>query len=300
MKPGLGNFLKECESLLKPLFGDDAEREARVLVSSILNVTPTALYLENFAESISNENKKKIMRACQRRSEGEPLQYLTGKAFFYREKFEVGPGVLIPRHDTELLVDDLLYRIKDEAGEELNLLEFCTGSGAISLSLLNNLKKQKKKVFITATDISEDALAYAKKNAESYKLEDKVLFIKHDLLSGDFSALQKHGKGKNFDMIYANPPYIASSVINTLHSQVKSHEPLLALDGGADGLDFYPALSEAGRMLLKAGGFLALEIGYDQADTVMKILKNSKAYKQIEVHKDLGGNPRMVSAVRGK
>ena len=203
--------------------------------------------------------------------------------------FEVNESVLIPRQDTESLVELALEKAKEKK-RSLSVLDMCCGSGAIAVSVAHFLPKAK----VTACDISADALEVAKRNAEKNGVAGRIEFLQSDLFS-----VQKKKKTvpikETFDMILSNPPYIPTAVIGTLQREICEHEPLGALDGGEDGLDFYRRIVKDARANLKKDGLLMMEIGSDQAEAVTALLEAEDAYEEIEVHRDLAGLDRIVA-----
>ena len=230
-------------------------------------------------------------KLISRRAGSEPLQYITGTAPFMGSLFSVRPGVLIPRFDTETLVEEALKRAKPG----MRVLDLCTGSGCILLSIL----KEGTDLAGTGTDISTDALALAEENA-------RALGISAGFLAGDlFEALAqdfhpKYNKkdyscaAERFDLIVSNPPYIPSGEIGGLMKEVAGFEPHTALDGGEDGLCFYKRIVPEARDHLKAGGFLLVEHGADQGEAVSELFAQH-GYLAIETIKDLGGNDRVTA-----
>ncbi|MDE5884565.1 MAG: peptide chain release factor N(5)-glutamine methyltransferase [Oscillospiraceae bacterium] len=229
---------------------------------------------------ISPEQHQKINSMIQRRISGEPLQYILGEWEFYGMKCFVGKGVLIPRPDTECLID--LIAQKFRRSEKLNILDLCTGSGCIALAL--------KKIFpdaeITGMDCSPEALAYAEKNKNYHGLD--VQFIRGDVLNTTFAE-----NFDVFDLIVSNPPYLTSQEMQTLQTEV-SHEPATALHGGSDGLDFYRNMTKIWRTALKSGGMLLYEIGEQQGKAVSEILA-SQNFRNIQITQDLAHRDRIVS-----
>lgn len=254
-------------------------------------VTETVIFLETITgidrkfflksedSNFSEEAFVKLKTFIERRKTGEPVQYIVGKADFYGLEFYVKKGVLIPRFDTENLVEKVLSFAKE--GDRV--LDVCTGSGCILLSVMKN----RNNIDGIGCDISDEALEVAKTNAERFSLP--AVFVKSDL----FDEIEGE-----FDIIVSNPPYIVRDVVNTLESQVKDFEPKSALDGGEDGLDFYRKIAKEAKGYLKQGGLLLFEIGFDQGKSVPEILF-AEGYEKITVDKDLSGLDRVVSAVYG-
>ncbi|MBQ9736873.1 MAG: peptide chain release factor N(5)-glutamine methyltransferase [Clostridia bacterium] len=220
-------------------------------------------------------------QAIRRVELGEPVQYVTGNCEFMSLNFEVNSATLIPRSDTEILVETVIEHCKDK--KDINILEIGSGSGCIAVSLAKFLPNAN----VVSVDISSDALNVAQRNAASNGVEDRVKFIKHDILTG-FPTPRMI-----WDVIVSNPPYIPSGDIDGLDKKVKFFEPLSALDGGADGLDFYRFISKSAS--LSKGGVLAFEVGINQAKAVADML--SERFCDIKIAKDLSGIDRVVLGI---
>ena len=216
-----------------------------------------------------------------------PLAQILGRQSFYGLDFFVNEDVLIPRADTECLVDLVLEDYADlakQAGSSsLNILDLCTGSGCIGISVAKHLPYQE----LLLVDLSEKALAMAKKNAEKH-LGENVTLLQSDLLTGV--------RGKKFSLLLSNPPYIVSKVIPGLDREVSEYEPKMALDGGEDGLVFYRRIAKEAKAVLLPGARLYLEIGYDQGESVKDIFQK-EGYEAVEVFPDLAGNPRVLRGI---
>jgi release factor-specific protein-(glutamine-N5) methyltransferase len=226
-------------------------------------------------KEINIEQYRKIKAVTAERKKGRPLWYILGYTDFYGIRMQIAEGALIPRPETELLCEKAIGILNEkDGGAGQSVLDLCTGSGCIALAIAKNTAAR-----ITAADIGEAALAVAKKN-----LEGKALVVQSDM----FAALD----GKKFDMIICNPPYIETAAIAALDKEIKEFEPLTALDGGADGLDFYRKLALCAHEHMNAGGTLLLEIGAGQAGAVTELLKNN--FTDIRVYKDLNGTDRIV------
>lgn len=217
-----------------------------------------------------------------RRSARVPLQQILGSQEFMGLTFRVTPDVLIPRQDTETLVEQVLQEQKDP---DIRLLDLCTGSGCIAISLAVKGGYES----VTATDLSEEALKVAERNAKTH--QKKIIFRQGDL----FSALPRTEAG-TFDIITSNPPYIPTAVIATLEPEVREHEPMMALDGTEDGLRFYRQIAQEAGTWLKPGGAIYLEIGYDQGEAVSGLLREA-GFDKVRVVKDLPGKDRVVCGV---
>lgn len=247
--------------------------DALLLLQFVCGITRAHYYAVR-EDRMPEEEFDRYMELIQRRSARIPLQQLTGEQQFMGLPFHVSEDVLTPRQDTEILVEEALKRVRPGA----RILDLCTGSGCILISLL----KLGPDLEGTGSDLSEKALEIAAENAEMNKVE--VSFVQSDL----FFRIPG-----TFDMIVSNPPYIVSAVISSLMEEVRDHEPLMALDGGTDGLDFYRRIVPESVDHLNPGGWLIVEIGYDQGDLVRSIFVDHQ-YKDVDVIRDLGGNDRVV------
>ena len=257
------------------------ESETDRLICECLNCNRTQLKLKSF---ITKEEHKKILAVAEKRSKHIPLNKIFNKANFFGYDFYIDKNVLAPRQETELLVEEILKEIKDKNQEKLKILDLCTGSGCIAIVLA---KKCTAKIF--ASDVSEAALKIAKKNAENFDV--KIKFINSDLF--------KNIKRTKFDIIVSNPPYIKSKEILALDDEVKKYDPIISLDGGEDGLYFYKEIIKHSPDFLKKNGRIFFEIGFDQANSVKKLLQNN--FENITIRKDYGGKDRIVVAtIKGK
>lgn len=266
----------------------DGKRDAETLLLHMENADRTFLYVHRY-DATDEYRAEAYFRFIDRRAEGEPLQYILGSQEFMGLSFEVNPSVLIPRQDTETLVELAVSRAAEKK-KSLSVLDMCCGSGAIAVSMAHFLPKAK----VTACDISPEALEVARRNAEKNGLGGRIEFLESDLFYVTKRKKKIHMKD-TFDMILSNPPYIPTEVIGTLQTEVKDHEPLTALDGGADGLDFYRRIAEEAAESLKKDGLMLLEIGSDQAEAVTSLLRDAGYYGEIEVTRDLAGLQRVVS-----
>lgn len=269
----------------------DAKIDAEELFCFLTGMDKVTLFLKA-NEEVDPETEEKYLALIARRAERIPLQHITGEQEFMGHKFKVSPDVLIPRQDTETLVEEAARAIQNTPKEKLTFMEklrgakewevldLCCGSGAIGISLA----KICSNIRVTASDISAAAIKVASENAAA--LRTKVKFVEGDMF--------KPHEGKKFDMIVSNPPYIRSAMIEILQEEVKSHEPRGALDGGRDGLDFYRVIVDQAADYLKPDGFLMLEIGHDQGEDLRKMLKDDGRYTPAEVIKDLPGKDRVV------
>ena len=269
----------------------DAKRDAETLLLYLEKADRTFLYVHR-NDATDEYRADAYFGLIDRRAAGEPLQYILGSQEFMGLNFAVNPSVLIPRQDTETLVE-LALRRAGEKKRSLSILDMCCGSGAIAVSMAHFLPKAK----ITACDISPEALEVARGNAARNGLNGRIEFRESDLFF--MTKRKKTVRIKDsFDMILSNPPYIPTQDIDTLQTEVRDHEPIKALDGGSDGLDFYRRIAEDAFGSLKKDGLMFLEIGCDQAEAVTSLLSGAGYYSEIEVHKDLTGLDRVISCRR--
>ena len=258
----------------------DPIMKSRILLANILKVTKEYLVI-NSEQEISIETINKFNEGINKLIKGEPLQYITQHQEFMRLDFYVDENVLIPRQDTEILVEEVINSC--DKNKDYKILDLCTGSGAIGVSLAKYIQNS----YLTCTDISSIALEIAKKNAKENNIEN-IEFIQSDMFENI---------NKKFDIIVSNPPYIAKSVIKTLDKEVQK-EPSIALDGGIDGLDFYKIIANNAHTYLQKNGLIFLEIGYDQKEEVSNILETARKYTDIYSKKDLYDNDRIVVATK--
>lgn len=259
----------------------EAQLDARLLLEHVCGTSVQTLLLEGdrpVSESDADLYRELIKRRCSR----EPLAYILGKWDFMGLEFGVSSHVLIPEQDTENLVEEVMRELCD--GDRI--LDLCTGSGCILLSLLHYSNATTG----VGTDLSEEAIAAARENAERLGLSDRSEWRTGDL----FEAVRPE---ERFDIIVSNPPYIESGIIAELEPEVRIHEPRMALDGGDDGLDFYRRIIPEAADHLVTGGMLFLEIGYDQADQVSALMKDA-GYYEVRAIKDYGGNDRIVCGIK--
>jgi release factor glutamine methyltransferase len=259
--------------------------ETELLFTDVLGCTRTQLYQEK-KRILSREICAQIARVLKRRLKGEPLEYILGHTEFMGLEFSVNSDVLIPRPDTEVLVETVLNYVAnapDYRFQNPRILEVGTGSGCIAVSLAKRISEAD----IVATDVSQAALDVAEANAHKNSVEDNISFFLSDLFDSPRIT------GEKFDLIVSNPPYIKRDVIPTLACEVQ-HEPRLALDGGVDGLDFYRRIFREAPSHLKTDGFLMLEIGFDQKDELEKIIRSSQIFEVKEIIKDYNNINRVL------
>ncbi len=293
---------RECYEKARGILAEagilEADLDARLLLEEVCKTSRNDLLAHGDREVTEAEEELLKSLIC-RRAQHIPLQHLTGTQNFMGLDFKVDGHVLIPRQDTEILVEEVMKQLHDG----MRLLDLCTGSGCILISLLHYSNGCSG----VGVDISEDALRIARENARRLLGEDaQICFLQSDLyerldLCGQPDPCGKHDlygqiKGRpkeKFDRIVSNPPYIPASVISTLMPEVRDHEPLCALDGGEDGLDFYRRIIAGSGEYLVRGGMLFFEIGYNQAEAVQKLLAEG-GYQEITVVQDYAGLDRVV------
>ncbi len=253
------------------------EIESKWMLCHVLDCSVLDLIIYRQQE-ITTTAYNELVEMLRRRALREPIQYILGVHEFMGLPFKVGKGVLIPRQDTESLVE---YIIQYVAEQPAKILDIGTGSGAIAVSLAHYLKYSE----VTTVDISEDALEIASENVRLNGTEDRVILLKSDL----FENIEP----KQFDVIVSNPPYISEKDLKALEPEVKDHEPELALLGGVDGLDFYRRIIPEAKAYLKPEGLLIFEAGYDQSVKIIELFEQN-GYEDIGVFSDLRGIPRFI------
>lgn len=261
------------ELLLQEAGVMDAKIDAWLLLEMVAKID-RSFYFTHINEEVEPEVLTEYERVLEKRAEHVPLQYITGEQEFMGMTFKVNSNVLIPRQDTETLVEEALKVIEPQ----MEVLDLCTGSGCILLSILKNAPTVRG----TGSDVSKQALLVAKENAKLHDLEAEwVRGNLFDNVSG------------SYDVIVSNPPYIVQAEIPRLMPEVAQFEPIQALDGGVDGLDFYRKITEEAPQYLKENGYLFFEIGYDQGQEVQRLMCEA-GFTDVAVIKDLAGNDRVV------
>lgn len=259
---------------------DDPRLTAELLLTHALNTSRVKLYVD-LDRPLAKEELAHYRALIQRRSQGEPTQYIVGKREFYGRPFLVDKRVLIPRPETELLVEAVLRELPKDAPKRV--LDLCTGSGCVALTVA----AERPSASVWATDVSRDALDVARANAAALSLDGRVTFFEGDL----FAPLPRPA---TFDVIVSNPPYVKRDDLLGLQREVRA-EPKLALDGGADGLDVVRRLAEQAKAFLKPGGVLALEIGDEQGEAVRQLLARLFGHG-VKIEKDLARLDRLAFA----
>lgn len=264
----------------------NAVLEATLLLGKLMNVDKVHIYTHG-KEQVPDEIVNKFLEAIEKRSKGYPIQYIIKEKEFMGLNFYIEEGVLIPRPDTEIIVEYILeYIDKRHSQEQINILDIGIGSGAIGLSIAY----YKKNVHVCGVDISHKALEVANINKDRFNLSN-VKLIKSDLF-------EKISEEEKFHIIVSNPPYIPTEDMESLQEEVKNYEPRTALDGGKEGMDFYRRIIPESKNYLKEEGLLIFEIGYHQAKDVSHIMIEN-GFKDIKILKDLQGLDRAVLGING-
>ena len=274
----ISDAIKKGMIELKNVNIEEPKLKARLLMQYVLNKSRQYVIV-NDREELDNIKEKQYLEEIKILKKGVPIEHITHQKEFMKLCFFVDKNVLIPRQDTEILVEEVINIAKRNNAKKI--LDLCTGSGAIAVSLAKYLPQAE----ITAIDISNEALKIAKKNAISNNVENQITFISSDM----FTNLNE----EKFDIIVSNPPYIKTNVIKNLDIQVQN-EPYIALDGGKDGLDFYKKIINESYQYLKYNGYLCLEIGFDQKIDVIELIENTESFTGTYSKKDLFDNDRII------
>ncbi|MCK4223960.1 MAG: peptide chain release factor N(5)-glutamine methyltransferase [candidate division Zixibacteria bacterium] len=266
---------------------DRPRTNAELLLEAVLNAKKIDLYLDR-DRILTPQQIEKFNHFIQERIAGKPLQYIIGSTEFFGLEFKLNESVLIPRPETEILVEIIIEHIKDFP--QPKIIDLGTGSGAIAISLAKNLKS----CFVFATDISSDALKVAKENAKSQEVENQIEFLCGDLIG---PLRNKNIEGK-ISCVVSNPPYVSQDEFDHLPKEVKDYEPIVALRTDEEGTFFHKRIIEGSLAFLKKGGILALEVGLGQATKVADLIRSQKEFENTEMKKDLGGIERIVVTYR--
>jgi release factor glutamine methyltransferase len=274
---------------------DEPRLSAELLLAHVLNCSRMSLYTQY--EKIPSEEQRAAFRALvNERANHVPVAYLIGKAWFFSLEFQVTRDVLIPRPDTETLVEFVIQHARQrtewsaEGGAGPNILDLCTGSGIIPIALAKRLPTAT----FTATDISAKALEVAKKNAETHGVGNRITFLEGDL----FEPLAAETAPSLFHVITANPPYIPTAEVQNLPPTVRDHEPRLALDGGADGLDFHRRILQGAKQFLHPSGLLVMEMQFDQGPALQAVYAAAGYLQNTKIIRDAAGHPRCMVGTR--
>jgi release factor glutamine methyltransferase len=263
---------------------------AELLLAHVLGVARIKLYTD-YERSLDPQHLAAFRELVRRAGDDEPVAYLTGRAHFFNLEFEVTRDVLIPRPDTETLVENVIRVIRHEQGlESPRILELCTGSGCIAAALAQNVKDAA----VVATDLSPAAVAVARRNVQRLGLSDRVTLEEGDL----FAPLDRLAVRESFHLLIANPPYIPTAQIPQLDRGVRDYEPLSALDGGLDGLTLHRRILSESPAYLFPNARIFLEIAFDQADAARQLAAEHPQFTDVRILKDHAGNDRVLSLRR--
>lgn len=279
MRKTIREVLKETTEAFHRAGLEPAHLDASILLSHLLAVDRTFL-IAHPEHELNDEQLADLERLAARRASREPLQYIVGFQEFFKLRFEVSPGVLIPRPETELIVEAALEVAAQQPS--VSILDVGTGSGCLAVSLLH----EQRRASAVATDISESALRLAARNSQRHQVSDRLTLVQADGLS----ALAREAR---FSMIVSNPPYVSAVDFEALPPEVREHEPVTALVSGADGLDHIRWLLRDAPPIIQEGGYLIFEIGFGQQGAVEKIIDRA-GWRLLEIRKDLQGIPRTV------
>ena len=280
----IGRILKQGVEVLDIAGIENSLLDVQLILGKVMGASRIHI-LTNPNQKVALESEDQFMLDIHKRAHGMPLQYITGIQEFMSLEFKVSEAVLIPRPDTEILVEEIIKSVNLDKHYEI--LDIGTGSGCISISLAKYIKN----VVIHTVDISKDATEVAVHNSRANGVTDKVNFYNGDVFEPFIN--------QTFDIIVSNPPYIPTQVIDTLEKNVKDYEPKSALDGGHDGLFFYKKIILEAPKYLNIGGVLYFEIGFNQAADVIKLLNDSN-YADINLVKDLAGCDRVIKSIMNK
>ena len=279
-------LLKNGTEIIKQRDYNNPLLDVQLILSYLLQKDKIYLHLHRNDE-INDEIARKFYDMATKRNDGYPLQYMTNTQEFMGLEFYIQEGILVPRPDTETLVEKIINYVNNNSlkmkDKNINILDIGTGSGAIAVSLGYYLKNS----LVTAMDISDTAIETTSINIKKHNLNN-IVTLKGDIFNFNFDNIK-------YDIVVSNPPYIERDIISTLPIEVSVYEPKLALDGGTDGLDYYRQIVKIFEKIHKENAILSVEIGFDQKDTVTEIFNNANLFKTIECYKDLGGNHRVVT-----
>lgn len=260
---------------------------AEWLIADATGLSRLELYT-NFDRPLSSDELGRLHESIVRRTQGEPLQYITRKAPFRYLELSIEPGVLIPRPETEVLVSEVLKELDMMEGEKL-VADVCCGSGCIGCALAS----EREAIDVWATDISEEAVRLTERNAKALGIEGRI-----HVRQGDLTAPIDGALAGCFDAVVSNPPYIPTHLLTELHGEVGDFEPRLALDGGTDGLDVFRRLLDGARGILREGGLLGAELHEDALEAAAELARKA-SYGDIRIHNDLADKPRVLIARKG-
>ena len=275
---------------------DSPRLNAELLLSHVLGLKRIELYTQ-FDKPVTQQQLDKLHNLVQRASQNEPIAYLVGKTEFYSLELNVTPACMIPRPETELLVERAIEFLRTRNGKQF-VCDLCTGSGCIAVAIARNYPDCQ----IIATDISDAALSVAAKNIEKHRLKEQIRLLCGDLFDPIMPQLDvekpvRHSLGDGgFDLIVCNPPYVSAAEFEKLDKNVKDYEPKLALFAGDEGLDIYRRIIERVGTFLKSDAAVMLEIGYNQGQAVKQLLEQASCFGEITIEKDFDNNDRIAIA----
>ena len=266
---------------------DSPRLSAELLLSHVLSIKRIELYTQ-FDKPVAKQQLDRLHDLVERASQHEPVAYLIGRTEFYSLELNVTPDCLIPRPETELLVERAIEFLRTRTGKQF-VCDLCTGSGCIAVAIAKNFPDAD----IIATDISDAALKTAAQNVEKYQLKERIKLLCGDL----FDPLIPQLDVSKFDLIVCNPPYVSTVEFEKLDENIKDYEPKLALFAGDDGLDIYRRIIQKAGQFLKPGAALMLEVGYSQGQAVRKLLEQRGCFSKIKIEKDFHDNDQITTAI---
>jgi len=289
MSTNINEALRWAREYLSHLDVPEPYMEGEYLLMHVLGCQRKDLLIHPERILTSGEMKR-FSEVIERRGRREPSQYILGEVEFRGLLFKVNREVLIPRPETELLVEEAVNSVCSGI-KDVTVLDLCTGSGCIAICIAKEIK-ERGGLKVYAVDISGGAIAIARKNAERHRVEEKITFLVGDL----FSVIKPLGLEGKIDLIVSNPPYVSKEAMERLQPEIKGYEPVLALYGGEDGLDFYRRIIREVPRYLKQQGGLIMEIGFNQARHVRNLFEKEKVFSGVEVKRDLAGIERIIKA----
>ncbi len=269
---------------------DSPRLSAELLLSGVLGMKRIELYTQ-FDKPVAKQQLNRLRDLVKRSGQNEPIAYLVGKTEFYSLELYITPDCMIPRPETEFLVERAIEFLRTRTGKQF-VCDLCTGSGCIAVAIAKNFSNAD----IIATDISDAALSVAARNIEKHRLKERIRLLCGDLFEPIIPQLEKG----RFDLIVCNPPYVSAAEFEKLDKNVKDYEPKLALYAGQDGLDIYRRIIERVEQFLKPDAVLMLEIGYSQGQAVKQLLEQVRIFAEITIEKDIHDNDRIVVAKNQK
>lgn len=285
VKTTIEKLLQHGTEMIKKRDYNNPSLDVQLILCYLLNKDKIYLFMHKF-EEVEEDVAEKYYAMVQKRNSGYPLQYMINSQEFMGLDFFIQEGVLVPRPDTEILVEKIINiaNNSDMKNRNIKILDIGTGSGAIAISLAYYLKHSE----VTAIDVSKTAIKTAEINKEKLNIKN-IDIVEADIFK-DSSVFHK-----KYDIVVSNPPYIESNTISQLPIEVSQHEPKLALDGGEDGLEFYRQIVKVFKKMHLENSILSVEIGSNQRDTVKEIFENAEIFKKVECDKDYSGNDRVVT-----